>query len=251
MSVRGHADARGLGRHVLGRPEHHALLRDAPLGDVRIADLGDAEVEDLHEVERLLALGDRVEPGLVRDLPDQLAAPLAPREHDVLGLEVAVDDPLGVRGPQRARHLVHDGDRAQEVQPPLALHDRVQRLAVQKFHDEEHRAVARLAEVGHVDDVGVIDEARRARLAQEAFDRLLAAAVAVVEDLHRDFLADVDVLAAIDDAHPATPDDLAQLVLAQRRPRAGIGGHHLAQDRHARREQIDASIRSSANIRLE
>ena len=71
---------------------------------------------------------------------------------------------------------------------------RVQRLAVQQLHHEEDRAVVRLAEVGDVDDVRVVDQARRARLAQEALDRFVAAAVTLVEDLHGDFLADVDVL---------------------------------------------------------
>jgi hypothetical protein len=34
-----------------------------------------------------------------------------------------------------------------------------------------------------------------------------------VEDLHGNFLADVDVLAAVHDAHAAATDDLVQLVL--------------------------------------
>ena len=115
---------------------------------------------------------------------------------------------------------------------------RVERLALQVLHHEEDRAVVRLAEVGDVDDVGVVDEARRARLAQEALDRLLAAAVAVVEDLHRHLFADVDVLAAVDDAHAAAPDDLVQLVLADGGTGSGVGGDHLVQIRIAPRQAL-------------
>ena len=157
---------------------------------------------------------DRVQALLVGELANQLAAPFARREHDVLGLEIAVDDPLRVRRAQRARHLVDDGDRAQQIEAALARQHGVERFAVQILHHEEDGPVVRLAEVGDVDDVRVIDQARRARLAQEALDRLLAAAVPLVEDLHRDLLADVDVLAAVDDAHAAATHDLAQLVLA-------------------------------------
>ena len=66
---------------------------------------------------------------------------------------------------------------------------------LEELHHEEDGAVARFAEVGDVDDVRVVDQARRARLAQEALDRFVAAAVALVEDLHGNFLTDVDVLA--------------------------------------------------------
>ena len=172
-------------------------------------------------------------PCLVGELANQLAPPLARREHDVLGLEIAVHDPLGVRRAQRARHLVDDRDRAQEIEAAIARQHRVQRFAVQVLHHEEDGAVVRLAEVGDVDDVRVIDQARRARLAQEALDRFVAAAVTLVEDLHGNFLTDVDVLAAIDDTHAAAADDLVQLVLADRRAGPGVRRNHLAQCRIA------------------
>ena len=149
--------------------------------------------------------------------------------------------PLRVRGAQRARHLVQDGDRAQQLEAPLSLQDAVERLALQVLHHEEDRAVVRLAEVGDVDDVGVVDEARGARLAQEALDRLLAAAVAVVEDLHRHLFTDVDVLGAVDDAHAAAPHDLAQLVLADGGAGPGVGGDHLIQVRIAPRQAWEYS----------
>ena len=69
-----------LGRQVLGRPEDHARLREGRDArrrgrETRLGDLGDAEVEDLDDVGLAVALD----------------------EHDVVGLEVAVDDARGVR----------------------------------------------------------------------------------------------------------------------------------------------------------
>src|SRR5665647_2395376 len=61
--------------------------------------LGDAEVEDLDDVRRTIT-GD---------------------QEDVLGLEVAVDDALRVRGRERAADLARDPERARDVHRALAL----------------------------------------------------------------------------------------------------------------------------------
>jgi hypothetical protein len=120
----------------------------------------------------------------------------------------------------------------------------------QQLHHEEDRPVVRLAEVGDVDDVRVIDQARRARLAQEALDRFVTAAVTLVEDLHGNFLTDVDVLAAIDHTHAATTHDLVQLVLPERRSGSGVRRDHLAQCRIAphKRSRKDSSGKHACAI---
>ena len=78
-AVIGRVAARLLGRHVLGRAEDHAGAGEPRAALVERAHLGDAEVEDL----------------------DEVGSPLALDQVDVLGLEVAVDDALGVRGAER------------------------------------------------------------------------------------------------------------------------------------------------------
>src|SRR5450432_3386351 len=77
-----------LWRHVSRRPEDRSDAGEpgtAPAPALRI-DLRDAEVEHLHEV-----------PG---------AAPLD--QHDVVGFEVAVPDPRGVRRAEAPSHLPRD-----------------------------------------------------------------------------------------------------------------------------------------------
>ena len=93
--------ARLLGRHVEGRAEQEPGVGQAiGLGAVvapRLDRLGDPEVDDLHEV------------GVA-----------APHEVEVLGLHVAVEDPLGVRGAERAGRLPRDAQAALDRQRRLA-----------------------------------------------------------------------------------------------------------------------------------
>ena len=76
--------ARLLGRHVIGRAHHHAGAREVELLVAALElrhHLRDAEIEDLHD----------------RRTAD------APREEDVLRLDVAMDDALVVRGDEARR----------------------------------------------------------------------------------------------------------------------------------------------------
>ena len=70
------------------------------------------------------------------------------------------------------------------------------------------------AGVGDVDDVRVADLRRGARLAAEALDEVGHPAVARVQDLERDPLADLDVLGEVDLAHAALADQLDRPVAA-------------------------------------
>ncbi len=155
--------------------------------------LGDAEIEHLDEVVRFFALGDpRVWSGVHAN---QVTATGPLDQHDVVGLEIAVDDADGVRGIERERDLVRDVERAMELDGAFLLDQILERLALEVLHHEVDRALGQDAEVGDVDDVRVVDRGRRARLAEEAMDRLLVARELRMQHLHRDRLLDVDVLA--------------------------------------------------------
>jgi hypothetical protein len=122
----GHVPAHLLGRHVAHRPEHGARVRGPrerrrarvrPGARRRRALLpGEAEVEDLH--------------------------PPVVRQEQVLGLEVAVDDPLVVRGGKTPRHLRGVlRDRAHRER--AAVEPRVQGLPFEQLRDRTLTATSR------------------------------------------------------------------------------------------------------------
>ena len=78
-----------LGAHVLGRADDEPGLRHL-LRIVALHRLRDAEVDDLHAVRAVARL----------------------RDHDVVGLEIAMDDAHVVRGVERVGRLSRDVGRA-------------------------------------------------------------------------------------------------------------------------------------------
>ena len=155
-------------------------LRGEP--QVRIVrPLGDAEVQHLED----------------------LAGARVLRDEHVARLQVAVDDPVRVSGRDRARdlqaHTQHEFDR----QRAMAFDAVVQILAAQTLHDHEADTVL-FDPVEDIDDAGVADARRGARLLDQAFrglrlDRLRQ------ERLERDLPAQLDVLGLVHGAHPAPP----------------------------------------------
>ena len=138
-----------------------------------VGHLRDAEVDDLHEVLTAVAL----------------------RQEDVLGLHVAVNDALAVRGPESAwQHCIDDvgGARDRDRRLRAAARSRGPRPRGAPSRSTPF-AARRLAEVGDVDDVGVADPARALRLLLEALDDLLPVREVVAQDLERDPLLDRDV----------------------------------------------------------
>ena len=110
------------------------------------------------------------------------------REEDVLGLEIAVRDALGVRGVERLRDAAQDRQRLGERELADALDQRVERLAVEVLHHVVLAAVLERAEREDVDDVAVADLVDRARLGDEprhhlGIDRELAASTLIATSL--------------------------------------------------------------------
>jgi hypothetical protein len=91
-------------------------------------------------------------------------------DEDVARVEVAVGDPLLVRGVEAAADPPEHLQRLRQRQPALAEHG-VERGAGHVLHDEEEQ-VAVLVLVDDVDDVGVVEHRHRLRLAVEALDPL-------------------------------------------------------------------------------
>ena len=191
-----------LGRHVPGRPQEHPglgpaggeggglgpVLPRASRERVDAHGLGQAEVEDLD----LAVLGD----------------------HDVSGLEVAVDDALlvgdleGLGDLGGDLHRVGDGDGA----PGDALGEG---LALGDLHDQEALAVHVLDAVD-AGDVGVGQRGEDLGLAVEALEALGVLGEALGKDLEGHVAAELGVLGAPDLAHPALAQLRGHLVVGNR-----------------------------------
>ena len=188
-----------LGRHVAHRPEHDAGLgsRNRPQVGLRSAfllrlELRETEVEDLD--------------------------PAVPRQKDVLGFQVPVDDPLLVRRRESLGELdrivrrLADGDRARG--DPLA-----QRLPLEQLGDDVGRPVHG-ADVVDRGDVRVIEHPGRPRLLLEAVQPVGILREERGQHLDRHLAPQARVLRPIDLPHPSRADRREDLVGAE----LGSGG---------------------------
>jgi len=134
-----------LGRHVGGRADDGVGAGQAAGVDQQ---LGDAEVHHL-------------------DLADA-------GDGDVVRLEVAVDDVVGVGGADRGEELLGYVERLVDSHPALVLEDRAERLALDELHHDEERLPV-LVEVVDAHDARVVQRGDGRGLALEAAPELCVA----------------------------------------------------------------------------
>ena len=195
-----------LRRHVRGRSEHHA------------------HVGELAAAEQHLGIADELDEAKVDDLRALPAAHLD--EHDVIGLEIAMDDAVAVRVRDSIEQLARDRERAPHADRAL-LHLPGQRVALDQLHHEEQEALLD-EHVDRMDQVLVIEHADRVRLAREALDRLRGGIHPRGGRLERE-LAAIGSDDAPHAAHPALAELPEQLVLAELHAGSEVrrdGGRH-------------------------
>jgi hypothetical protein len=194
-----------LGRHVAGGAEHGPL---GGVAGVSVDQLGDAEVEQL-------------DPRPAWDL-------VVRDDHDVVGLEIAMDDPGLVDGGDRRGQSTHGPhrERLRQRSPGGAVEVRAQRLTRDQLHREPRAVGRRLTAIEDVDQPGMIEAAQDVDLGQEPADGGGADRGAAVrrQELERSALADADVTGLDHDPHAAA---------------AERADHAVRPDLHAGREGID------------
>jgi hypothetical protein len=191
IDVRARVGARArrlLGRHVVRGPDHGA---DGGELLPAVHDLGDAEIQNLHE-----------------------PAAVGLEQEDVVGLEVAVDDPHGVRSGERLRNLAADVQSVAERDPTLAIDGLSEGDALQIFHHDVRGAVGKPSEIEHLHDVRAADRRGRLRLGHEPTHGLVVLSQILADDLESDRLIEHRMAAAINDAHrPEAEQALDQVAI--------------------------------------
>ena len=144
--------------------------------------------------------------------------------HDVLRLQIAVNDACAVRGFQRAAGLLHDLDRfLRSKLALLLLHQAAQVLTLDVLHGDELHAIG-FAQVVDPDDVLVGDLGGQKQFLLEAVNDGLVAGQVGPDDFQRHHAIQFAVARFVDRAHPAFAEDLQDFVaLAENRARLQHG----------------------------
>ena len=188
-----------------------ALVEDGPEG-IRVGPAVEAPRRDLLRAEvrhgaheraglREAVLGRREREAEVHH-PGADVARVVARRHDVLGLDVAVDDAAGVAVVERLGDLRPDVEDVAEAERTFAQ-ERPQVRAGQDRHDEKESPLVP-AEVVDRDDGRVVHLRDDLGLSLESLLGVLRE-VPGRDQLDRDLAVQDGVLRAVDDAHPAAP----------------------------------------------
>ncbi len=148
-------------------------------------DFGQAEIENLG----VAALGDE----------------------DVGGLDVAMDDALGMRGIEAVGNFEGEGDDSFVIQR-LAADLVLQGQAIQKFHGDEG-LLAVFADFVDGADIGMVESGSGAGLPAKAFESLRVARHLLGQKFQGDEAAEFGVFRFVDDAHAATAELLDDAVV--------------------------------------
>ncbi len=122
-------------------------------------------------------------------------------EKNIRGLDVAVNDSLGVRGVEAVRDFDAGVEEFGDFDGP-AVDAVLERLAFEKFHGDE-RAALEIADVVDGADVWMIERGCGARFTAETFDGLGVLRNVIGQKFQRDTAAEARVLRFVYDAHSA------------------------------------------------
>ena len=133
-------------------------------------------------------------------------------EHDVAGLDIPVDDPLGVGVLETRADLVADGEGEvhRELFPPVE--DIPEALAFDELHHHHVRSLVD-AEIDDLHDVLVIERGGCFGLEDEAPGEVLVGGEVVVELLDGDDAVERGLDRPVQDGRPTGGDELEYLVL--------------------------------------
>ena len=199
--------ARLLGRKVLCGAHHALRLGHGGCGIVQSA--GDAEVHDLDHA----LLGN----------------------HDVAGLDIAVDNAHAMRIVERVKHAQHHLFAVALAECAVELDDVAQGLALDVFHDDVRQTLGItafgrnqfFARIVDVHDVRVVHLGHGVCFAAETGQEDVVVGQIGAHDFHGHGTAQTGVKSHVDLGHAATTDELAKLVASAGQCGGHTGAHCL------------------------
>ena len=167
-------------------------------------------------------------------------------EHEVAGLDVAVNDSLGVSGFEAAGGLDHAVDGLGDGHRPAVADDAIEVTAFDEIHHQEMDAAVFVGVDGG-DDVGMLEPAGGLDFAAKSHDGLTIAREGRRQDLQSTDSAQAAVASLEHHAHSALTELVEDDVVADQEPAAlflidcgGLIGSQLAGVDQARRQAQDA-----------
>lgn len=133
------------------------------------------------------------------------------RDHDVLRLNVPVDDAMGVRVLQCLADLRGVVQRLDGAEYTMLRHALLERLAFDKLHDDILRLPA-VADIVDRDDIRLREHGDSVRLRLKAIFQLSVRRHFIAQDLDGDIAVQLVAHGLVDDRHTAAADDLQDLV---------------------------------------
>jgi hypothetical protein len=125
------------------------------------------------------------------------------RQENVLGLDVAMDDPLRMGGDEHVEQLIRDGEHVVLAEPPAEADAPLfERLSVEELHEQKRGAIIVGVVVGDFDGSFVPDAVCDVRFAQEPLAHERVGRQLVVQDLNGDAAA-VAMRRGVDCRHSA------------------------------------------------
>ena len=144
-------------------------------------------------------------------------------EHHVVRLEVAMDQPLGVR---RTKAGAGGHEHAENVSPRTRLlrHPCREGVALHELHRHEHALLVD-TDIVHGHDVGIVDAGERLRLALKACPRAGRVGGSRSQELQRHLAVELGIVRRHDYAHRARTESGQDDVAPDDRPGLGLPGH--------------------------
>src|SRR5437870_5795488 len=131
-------------------------------------------------------------------------------DHDVGGLQIAMDDLAVVRGRQSGADLARDVHRLAMRKSAEALDQRLEIFAVDELHHDERMSLV-VGEIEKPADIWMGDLPADANFVVEALQQLAVLRDRERNEFERHRLTELEIVGAIDLAHPAATDQRRDL----------------------------------------